>query len=116
MLIIAMDANFRLKNRLRKNEHKDESLGPGWSYFVEDGKYKEHLRDYVSEADVSHSEWDGHHLTAVQISTCIAFAALMQKDSKLTTGLRCSGAGGCVCARHESVRPNGMGDLQKGER
>lgn len=53
MLILAVDANFRLKNRIRKNEHKDELLGPGWSYFVEDNKYKEHLRNYVSEVDVS---------------------------------------------------------------
>lgn len=52
----------------------------------------------------------------MQISTCIAFAALMQKDTKLTTGLRSSGVGGCVCARHKCVRANGMGNLQKGER
>lgn len=54
--------------------------------------------------------------TLLQVSTCIAFAALMQKDTRLTTGLRCSGVGGVVCARHELVRPQGMGDLQKGER
>nr|GAT46441.1 predicted protein [Mycena chlorophos] len=34
----------------------------------------------------------------------------------MTTGLRVSGVGGCVCTRHECVRPNGLGDLQKGER
>ncbi|KAJ6481585.1 hypothetical protein C8R47DRAFT_933115, partial [Mycena vitilis] len=50
------------------------------------------------------------------VSTCIAFAALMQKDTRLTTGLRVSGVGGVVCARHELVRPQGVGDLQKGER
>ncbi|KAJ7801671.1 hypothetical protein B0H14DRAFT_3489329 [Mycena olivaceomarginata] len=50
------------------------------------------------------------------ISTCIAFAALLQKDTRLTTGLRVSGVGGCVCARHECMLPNGLGDLQKGER
>ncbi|KAJ7159135.1 hypothetical protein C8R43DRAFT_1124767 [Mycena crocata] len=41
---------------------------------------------------------------------------LLQKDTRLTTGLRTSGVGGCVCACHECVRPNGIGDLQKGER
>jgi hypothetical protein len=51
-----------------------------------------------------------------QASTCIAFAALLQKDTRLTTGLRVSGVGGVVCARHECMRPNGLGDLQKGER
>ncbi|KAJ7048988.1 hypothetical protein C8F01DRAFT_1266129 [Mycena amicta] len=63
-LMLALDANFRLKNRLRANERHDPSLGSGWSYFVDDEPYKEHLRDYVAEEDVS---------------TCIAFAALMQR-------------------------------------
>ncbi|KAF7322306.1 CxC2 domain-containing protein [Mycena chlorophos] len=98
---LALDANFRLKNRLRRNERPDPSLGSGLLYFVKDEPYKRHLRDYVAEHDVS---------------TCIAFAALMQKETRLTTGLRVSGVGGCVCARHGVVRPQGIGDLQKGER
>ncbi|KAJ7819725.1 hypothetical protein B0H13DRAFT_1661205 [Mycena leptocephala] len=101
MLLLALDANFRLKNRLRANEHEDPSLGPGLGYFVAQGAYKEHLRNYVAEKDVS---------------SCIAFAALLQKETRLTTGLRVSGVGGCVCARHGVVRPHGLGDLQKGER
>ncbi|KAJ7916471.1 hypothetical protein B0H13DRAFT_2231608 [Mycena leptocephala] len=101
MLILALDANFKLKNRLCANERYDPSLGPGWGAFVEPTAYKEHLKNYVGEND---------------ISTCIAFAALLQKDTRLTTGLCTSGIGGCVCARHECVRPNGIGDLQKGER
>ncbi|KAJ7893749.1 hypothetical protein B0H13DRAFT_1625094 [Mycena leptocephala] len=96
MLLLAADANFRLKNRIRNNEIDDPSLGPGWGYWVEPTKYEAHLKKYVS--------------------TCIAFAALLQKDTRLTTGLRVSGVGGCVCARHECMRPNGLGDLQKGER
>ncbi|KAJ6450350.1 hypothetical protein C8R47DRAFT_1329898 [Mycena vitilis] len=100
-LILALDANFKLKNRIRKNEHPDPSLGPGWGAFVEPARYKKHLRKYVAEKD---------------ISTCIAFAALTQKETRNTAGLRVSGVGGCVCARHECIRPNGMGDLQKGER
>ncbi|KAJ7017744.1 hypothetical protein C8F04DRAFT_1214941 [Mycena alexandri] len=79
-LILAMDANFKMKNRIRAREHDDPSLGPGWG------------------------------------ATCIAFAALTQKDTRNTTGLRVSGVGGVVCARHECMRPNGLGDLQKGER
>ncbi|KAJ7039474.1 hypothetical protein C8F04DRAFT_1178631 [Mycena alexandri] len=101
MLILAMDANFRLKNRLRANKRDDPPLGDGWGYIVEEGPYKEHLHGYVAEKDVS---------------TCIAFAALLQKDTRLTTGLRSSGVGGVVCAWHEVVRPQGIGDLQKGER
>ncbi|KAJ7152741.1 hypothetical protein C8R43DRAFT_1127191 [Mycena crocata] len=101
MLLLAVDANFRLKNRMRPNEIDDPSLGPGWGFWVEPVKYRRHIRKYVNEKD---------------ISTCIAFAALLQKDTRITTGLRVSGVGGCVCARHECMRPNGLGDLQKGER
>ncbi|KAJ7805542.1 hypothetical protein B0H13DRAFT_2387660 [Mycena leptocephala] len=100
-LILAMDANFKLKNRIRTNERDDPSLGPGWGTFVEPSKYKEHLKHYVAEND---------------ISTCIVFATLTQKETRNTAGLRVSGVGGVVCARHECVHPNGMGDLQKGER
>ncbi|KAJ7708001.1 hypothetical protein B0H16DRAFT_1746369 [Mycena metata] len=94
MLILALDANFRLKSRLRANERDDPPLGDGWGYIVEEAPYKEHLRNYVAEKDIT----------------------LLQKDTRLTTGLRCSGVGGVVCARHEVVRPQGIGDLQKGER
>ncbi|KAJ7149525.1 hypothetical protein C8R43DRAFT_1128520 [Mycena crocata] len=90
MLILAVDANFHLKNRIREREVPDPSFAPGMGYVVDDEPYKEHLKDYVAEKDVS---------------TCIAFAALMQKDTRMTTGLRVSGVGGVVCARHELVRP-----------
>ncbi|KAK6967162.1 CxC2 domain-containing protein [Favolaschia claudopus] len=101
IMVVAMDANYRMRNRLRANEKDDPPLGSGWGYLVEESKYHEHLRGYVGEEDVS---------------TCVAFQALLQKDTRVTTGLRCSGIGGVVCARHEVVRPQGLGDLQKGER
>ncbi|KAJ7901027.1 hypothetical protein B0H14DRAFT_3422936 [Mycena olivaceomarginata] len=97
----AIDANFRMKNRMRANEIHDPPLGPGWGFWVEPEGYKTHLKNYVQEKDVS---------------SCIAFAALLQKDTQLTTGLRVSGVGRVVCARHECMRANGLGDLQKGER
>jgi Kyakuja-Dileera-Zisupton transposase len=53
MLILAMDANFRLKNRMRVNDRTDPELGPGWAYFVGNKAYKKHLKNYVSEEDVS---------------------------------------------------------------
>ncbi|KAJ7713592.1 hypothetical protein B0H14DRAFT_3523331 [Mycena olivaceomarginata] len=100
MLILAIDANFRMKNRMRANEIHDPPLGPGWGFWVEPEGYKTHLKNYVQEKDVS---------------SCIAFAALLQKDTRLTTGLRVSGVGGVVCAQHECMRANGLGDLQKGK-
>ncbi|KAJ7578419.1 hypothetical protein C8J56DRAFT_797312 [Mycena floridula] len=101
MLFIVMDANFRMKNRLRTNARSDPALSGGMAYQVEENAYKKHLANYVMEED---------------ISTCIAFAALTQKNTRLSTGLRSSGVGSCVCSRHELVRPLGIGDLQKGER
>lgn len=48
-----MDANFRLTNRMRANEHDDAELGPGWGCTVNSAPYKEHLKKYVAESDVS---------------------------------------------------------------
>ena len=53
MLVLAMDANFRLKNRIIGGGKFDPPLGPGFGYFVEPTKYKEHLQNYVMEQDVS---------------------------------------------------------------
>ncbi|KAJ7675296.1 hypothetical protein B0H17DRAFT_1207804 [Mycena rosella] len=96
---LAVDANFKLKNRKRANEIDDPPLGPGWSYWVEPTRYKHHLSKYVGEKDYVY-----------RIRSFIA------EGQSMTTGLRCSGVGGVVCARYECVRPNGMGALQKGER
>ncbi|KAJ7822085.1 hypothetical protein B0H14DRAFT_3471004 [Mycena olivaceomarginata] len=103
MLILAIDTNFRMKNRMRANEIHDPPLGPGWGFWVEPEGYKTHLKNYVQEKDMS-------------VSSCIAFVVLLQKDTRLTTGLRVSGVGRVVCAQHECMRANGPGDLQKGER
>ncbi|KAL1661534.1 hypothetical protein GGF50DRAFT_60884, partial [Schizophyllum commune] len=101
MTMLAVDANFRLKNRIRANETGGGALGEGYGYFVDTQPYKDHLAGYVKESD---------------ISSCIAFAALTEKDTKITKGLRVSGVGGVICARHELIQPHGFGDLQKGER
>ncbi|KAF7317386.1 CxC2 domain-containing protein [Mycena chlorophos] len=78
-LILAIDANFRMKNRIRPNEQQNTTLGPGLGFFVNPVPYKLHINRYTSERD---------------FSTCIAFQALTAKDTKLTTGLRVSGVGG----------------------
>jgi hypothetical protein len=100
------------------NEREDPSLGPGWGSFVEPSKYKEHLKHYIAENDVRSLSLSVYRdlIKSFQVSTCIAFAALTQKETRNTAGLRVSGVGASVCARHECVRPNGVGDLQKGER
>ena len=51
-----------------------------------------------------------------QISTCSGFAAIHLANLKKMRGLHATGVAGVACARHEMWRPNGLGDLQKGER
>ena len=41
---------------------------------------------------------------------------MARAETKFATGLRTTGVGLCLCARHEFVQPCGVGDLQKGER
>jgi hypothetical protein len=55
-------------------------------------------------------------LMLYQASTCTDFAAIKMANSKNTKGLRVTGVGAIVCARHGLIHPNGLGDLQKGER
>lgn len=85
MLIVCMDANFRLRNQMVSNDRVDPGLGTGLSYFVPPEKYKAHLLACMDIED---------------ISTCMGFAALASHRG----------------ARGEFIMPNGVGDLQKGER
>jgi hypothetical protein len=50
------------------------------------------------------------------MSTCSGLAALDFANTKFARGYSATGVGMGVCARHEFVQPNGVGDLQKGER
>jgi len=54
MLIIAMDANFRLKNLMCSTISKDLGLHTGFAFFPEDGLYRKHILKYASQKDVSH--------------------------------------------------------------
>jgi hypothetical protein len=53
MLIVAMDANFRLRSKLRGAGNKNFTLGAGWSYFVDNGPYSDFIKDYVDDEEVS---------------------------------------------------------------
>ncbi|KAJ7602634.1 hypothetical protein DFH06DRAFT_1351152 [Mycena polygramma] len=64
--------------------------------------YKEHLKGYVAEKDVS---------------TCIASPPCLQKETPSDVGPADVGVGGlCMRARNGVVPSAGLGDLQKGER
>lgn len=46
--MIAQDANFRLKNRLRQSQHQDPWLAPGLAYFVDDAPYHKFIVEYAT--------------------------------------------------------------------
>jgi len=52
-LILALDANFKLKCKDRGI--KDVELAPGWAYFVEQQRYLAHVQTHVDEPEVSSS-------------------------------------------------------------
>ncbi|KAJ7715761.1 hypothetical protein B0H16DRAFT_1667046 [Mycena metata] len=101
ILFLAIDACFRLKRRLISSELKDPALGSGWSYMVENTKYREYLLTVTDQKEMS---------------TCSGLAALDYANTKFSRGYSATGVGMGVCARHEFVQANGVGDLQKGER
>ncbi|KAJ7486368.1 hypothetical protein B0H11DRAFT_1721689 [Mycena galericulata] len=100
-LFLALDACFRLKRRLVSSELKDPDLGPGWAYMVNTEPYRAYLRNVTDQKEMN---------------TCSGLAALDYANTKFSRGYSTTGVGMGVCARHEFVQANGVGDLQKGER
>ncbi|KAG1888370.1 hypothetical protein F4604DRAFT_1916291 [Suillus subluteus] len=101
-VFLAIDANFRLKRRNVSSDHADPSLSRGWSYFVEEKEYKAFLAEHLTETQ--------------EKSTCSSHNAVNTADTKQSQGLAATGVGTVDCARHNFKRPNGVGDLQKGEK
>ncbi|KAJ6514716.1 hypothetical protein DFH09DRAFT_1332844 [Mycena vulgaris] len=100
-ILLSEDANFKMKGRATSSREVDPMLGLGFAYMVASDEYLTHLAKYVDEDEISH---------------CVAFAALWRANNKQGKGLRATGIGSVSCSRHEMFRPNGTGDLQKGER
>ncbi|KAJ7758846.1 hypothetical protein DFH07DRAFT_867964 [Mycena maculata] len=98
---LALDACFRLKRRLISSELKDPGLGVGLAYMVENEPYREYLRTVTDQKEMN---------------TCTGLAALDYAHTKFSRGYATTGVGMGVCARHEFIQPNGVGDLQRGER
>ncbi|KAJ6458733.1 hypothetical protein C8R45DRAFT_1109846 [Mycena sanguinolenta] len=99
-IYIALDACFRLKRQLVSSELKDPDLGSGWAYMVETEPYREYLRNITPQKEMD---------------TCSGLAALDYANTKFSRGYSTTGVGMGVCARHEFVLANGVGDLQKRE-
>ncbi|KAJ7740338.1 hypothetical protein B0H16DRAFT_1324487, partial [Mycena metata] len=98
---LAQDCNFRLINRNVSLEARDPIIDDGLGYFCNREEYKKFLAQHVDEEEVS---------------TCSGFQAMFLANAKKIKGLRTTGVGGVTCARHNMWRPNGIGDLQRGER
>ncbi|KAK7016775.1 hypothetical protein VNI00_018828 [Paramarasmius palmivorus] len=101
-LTLAMDANFKQKARLRPNDAKDPPLGPGFACTVNHEVYLQEVMKRTKDQD--------------EISHCASFAAVYSANTKKSKGLRATGIGSVICARHQMFWSNGTGDLQKGER
>ncbi|KAG2153817.1 hypothetical protein DEU56DRAFT_868442 [Suillus clintonianus] len=94
-IFVAIDANFRLKRRDVSNEDVDPSLSKA-------GRYKTFLAQHLGDEQ--------------EKSSCSNHNAVNMADTKLSQGLAATGVGTINCARHNMKRPNGVGDLQKGEK
>ncbi|KAG1784380.1 uncharacterized protein HD556DRAFT_1435459 [Suillus plorans] len=101
-LFLAIDANFRLKRKLVSSDNVDPSLNAGSCYFVEENAYKQYLSERGCEPQ--------------EKSSCVSHNAVNMADTKSSRGLAATGVGTVDCARHDMKLPNGVGDLQKGER
>ncbi|KAF7341809.1 CxC2 domain-containing protein [Mycena sanguinolenta] len=100
-LFLAIDANFRMKRKQVSSEEADPGLNDGAAFFSEVKAYMEHVRKH----------WDFEQ----EKSRCVSHDAVNQPDRE-ARGTASSGIGTVDCARHNMKRPNGVGDLQKGER
>src|SRR6188768_1434978 len=118
MMIICMDANFRLKNNLVSNYSQDPGLGTGWSYMLERKPYENYVLSRTNDEDVSVLSLETPSQTdlCIQISTCVGFQALSKANTKNSRGQRYTGVGATVCGRSEMIMPLGVGNLHKGER
>ncbi|KAJ7154944.1 hypothetical protein C8R43DRAFT_1126328 [Mycena crocata] len=103
-LFLAQDANFRLSNRSVSSELADPILGDGFGFFCRRESaegYKAHIEKHVKDEE---------------ISNCSGFQAMFMANTRRVKGLRTTGIGGVTCSRHNMWCPNGIGDLQLGER
>ncbi|KIJ18404.1 hypothetical protein PAXINDRAFT_161377 [Paxillus involutus ATCC 200175] len=101
-LFVAIDANFRLKQKAVSKDSVDPSLSQGWAYFVEECAYKMHLSKHIKDLQ--------------EKSSCLSHNAVNMADTKSTKGLAATGVVTVECARHKLKRPSGTGDLQVGEK
>ncbi|KAJ7434289.1 hypothetical protein FB451DRAFT_1468738 [Mycena latifolia] len=100
-LFLAIDTNFKMKRKQVSSEEADPGLNNGAAFFSEVKAYMEHVGKH----------WEMEQ----EKSRCVSHDAVDQPDRE-AWGMVSSGIGTVNCAWHNMKRPNGVGDLQKGER
>ncbi|KAI0741518.1 hypothetical protein C8Q80DRAFT_1221541 [Daedaleopsis nitida] len=98
-LFLMLDANFRAK--LKDRGLEDIELSPGWSYYVENAKFKSHVQSIGIQ-----SEKNG----------CSAEHRAIQNANLRRQAYIASGVGAVLCMQHAMVRKNAVGDLPNGEK
>ncbi|KAJ7457415.1 hypothetical protein FB451DRAFT_1341923 [Mycena latifolia] len=113
VLFLAIDTNFWMKRKQVSSEEADPGLNNGAVFFGEVTAYMKHVGKH----------WEMEQ----EKSTCVSHDAVDLPDREmqiaklhpcLVHGLSTasSGIGTVDCTHHNMKRPNGVGDLQKGER
>ncbi|KAF8867839.1 hypothetical protein BD779DRAFT_1463482 [Infundibulicybe gibba] len=102
-LFVGIDANFRLKRLDVSSNARDPGLNKGYSYVVEEKKFKEFLKDHV----------DG---MPSEKSTCNNHDAIKSAAMRGGQGIASSGIGTIECSRHNTKRATSVGHLQRGEK
>lgn len=115
---IMMDGNFRMKCKDRSLV--DPTLGRGLSYFANEVPYAEYIATCRLQTEVcyTHAKWSATSRLSfcLQVTFCdSSLRAIDQANTRGSALYLMSGVGACQC-RHMMVRPNGVVDLQKGER
>ncbi|KAJ7590359.1 hypothetical protein C8J56DRAFT_783650, partial [Mycena floridula] len=99
-LFLAMDACFRLKQKIVSSDGKDPGLATGFAYFVEDPPYREYCQTLGEQTEMN---------------SCTGLSAVDHANTRFLRGYAVTGVGLGLCTRHELVAKNGVGDIQKGE-
>ncbi|KAJ7578939.1 hypothetical protein C8J56DRAFT_796992 [Mycena floridula] len=100
-LFIAVDACFRLKRKMVSSDKKDPGLAAGWAYFVEEPPYREFVKTLGDQTEMS---------------SCTGLSAVDHANTRFSRGYAATGVGLALCARHEFIGQNAVGDLQVGEK
>ncbi|KAF8879935.1 hypothetical protein BD779DRAFT_1676149 [Infundibulicybe gibba] len=102
-LFVGIDANFRLKRLDVSSDTRDPGLNQGYSFVVEEKKFKTFLKEY------------GDRMPSEK-STCNNHDAIKSASMRGGQGIASSGVGTIECSRHDGKLPGSVGDLQLGER